>query len=111
MQRKTNVEFLTELMEHSRHGTLIQAFVLTAIGRYSGVILEHPDTLREQNKKGLVDSEAWIGCAQEVVDKLAEHFGEDADAKTRSEGTEDAEAEAAGEQGPDAEEPRDPEGP
>lgn len=110
MQRKTNIEFIAELMEHSKYGALIQPFVLTAIGRYSEVILEHPDTLREQNKKGLVNSEAWIGCAQEVIDKLAEHFG-DADEKPRSEGTENAKAEEAGEQVPDAEEPRDPEGP
>lgn len=53
----TNVEFVTELMEFSAHGALIQAFVMQA--------LDTP----------MVSGHAWHGCAVEVRDKLARRLG------------------------------------
>ena len=34
-KQKTNVQFIRHLMETSRHGALMQAFVLEAIERYA----------------------------------------------------------------------------
>ena len=53
----TNVEFVTELMEFSAHGALIQAFVMQA--------LDTP----------MVSGHAWHGCAVEIQQKLERHLG------------------------------------
>lgn len=39
MKRQTNVEFITDLMDFSRSGALMQAFVIEAIGKYSELTL------------------------------------------------------------------------
>lgn len=69
---QTNVEFITDLMEHSRHGALIQAFVIHAIDQYARrVAVARPEDL----DTGLVSGHAWHGCAVEVSEKLAQRLG------------------------------------
>jgi hypothetical protein len=69
---QTNVEFITDLMEHSRHGALIQAFVIHAIHQYAQrVAAARPEDLYT----GLVSGHAWHGCAAEVREKLAQRLG------------------------------------
>lgn len=69
---QTNVEFITDLMEHSRHGALIQAFVIHAIDQYARrVAAARPEDL----DTGLVSGHAWHGCAVEVREKLALRLG------------------------------------
>ncbi|MBS75190.1 MAG: hypothetical protein CMO32_05440 [Variovorax sp.] len=63
----TNVEFVVDLMEHSQHGALIQAFVLQAIQVYaSSVAKKSPAELDTP----LVAGAAWHGCAMELCSKL-----------------------------------------
>lgn len=78
--RKTNVEFITDAMEHSRHGALIQAFVICAIEKYARMVLE-ADGLDEQMKCSMVSPAAWRGCAKELTEKLDEHLGRETDGK------------------------------
>lgn len=67
----TNVEFVTELMEFSAHGALIQAFVLQALQQYAQrVAALDPQALDTP----MVSGHAWHGCAVEVRDKLARRF-------------------------------------
>ena len=67
----TNVEFVTELMEFSAHGALIQAFVMQALEQYARRVAamdpEAPDT-------PMVSGRAWHGCALEVLQKLEQRF-------------------------------------
>jgi len=68
----TNVEFVTELMEFSAHGALIQAFVMQALEQYAQrVAAMDPEALDTP----MVSGHAWHGCAVEVRDKLARRLG------------------------------------
>ena len=68
----TNVEFVTELMEFSAHGALIQAFVMQALEQYAKrVAAMTPEALDTP----MVSGHAWHGCAVEVRDKLARRLG------------------------------------
>lgn len=68
----TNVEFVTELMEYSAHGALIQAFVMQALEQYAKrVAAMDPQVLDTP----MVSGHAWHGCAVEVRDKLARRLG------------------------------------
>lgn len=71
---QTNVEFVTELMEFSAHGALIQAFVLQALQQYANRVAA---TTPEALNTPLVSGHAWHGCALEVRRKLAHRFGEE----------------------------------
>lgn len=67
----TNVEFVTDLMEFSAHGALIQAFVLQALTQYADrVAATDPKAL----DTSLVSGHAWHGCALEVQRKLKQRF-------------------------------------
>lgn len=71
---QTNVQFVVDMMEHSAHGALVQAFVLEAIDRYAKQVMSDQDKLRVQMKNHLVHPEAWIGCAKEVNAKCLAHY-------------------------------------
>lgn len=68
----TNVEFITELMEFSAHGALIQASVVQGLEQYAKrVAAMTPQALDTP----MVSGHAWHGCAVEVRDKLARRLG------------------------------------
>ncbi len=68
----TNVEFVVDLMEHSQHGALIQAFVLHAIQAYAkSVAKKFPPELDTP----LLAGAAWHGCAVELCSKLNGYLG------------------------------------
>lgn len=62
---KTNVEFVTELMEFSNHGALSQVFIIEAIRRYAEACSE-----RRISDNGFISPDAWQGVAREIRDKL-----------------------------------------
>lgn len=70
-KRKTNTEFIVELMEFSGHGAMMQVFVMTAIERYAQMALKErlPDG-------GMINPDIWQGVAREALDKLTAHFGD-----------------------------------
>lgn len=70
--QSTNVEFITDLMEFSAHGALIQAFVMQALEQYGmRVAAMDPEALDTP----MVSGHAWHGCAVEIRDKLARRLG------------------------------------
>lgn len=81
-QRKTNVEFITHLMEYSKHGALMQAFIIQAIEQYSEQVKAgipedaKPEPAEEGHVSFAVHPQAWRGCAVEILDALTERFNE-----------------------------------
>ena len=69
MPHQTNVEFVTDLMQFSRRGALIQVFVITALQRYAEAVQREPIP-----ETGGLSSEAWSDCANEVLEKLETHL-------------------------------------
>ena len=67
MARPTNVEFVTELMEISRNGPMIQAYVLEALRLYSDSVVQYQDQIPED---GFISRRLWVSCAEEVLEKL-----------------------------------------
>lgn len=67
--KSTNVEFVVELMEFSKNGPLIQAYVLEALRLYSESVVQNQDQIPED---GFISRKLWVSCAEEVLVKLKE---------------------------------------
>lgn len=67
----TNIEFVTDLMEHSRSGALAQVFVIEAISRYAKQCAE---AAPEAMETGLISGAAWQRTAREIHEKIEERF-------------------------------------
>ena len=70
MNRTTNVEFVTELMEYSNHGVFMQAFILEALDNYTQRVLASPPL----PESSLIPDAVWRGCAEELQTKLKERY-------------------------------------
>ncbi len=69
--RKTNTQFVTELMEFSKTGALMQAFVITAIEKYAEQCIKAgPATFDSP----LMSGEAWHATAKEAQERLQENY-------------------------------------
>jgi hypothetical protein len=65
--RKTNVEMITDMMEFSNNGSLMQAYIIEAIYNYSlQVIKAGPEVFNN----GLLNGKSWVACAEEAVNKI-----------------------------------------
>ena len=69
MARPTNVEFITELMEVSRNGPMIQAYVLEALRLYSDSVVQNQNQ-HQIPEDGFISRRLWVSCAEEVLKKL-----------------------------------------
>lgn len=70
--RQTNEEFVLELMRFSRFGALVQVFVLQALQDYAAAVAAADPAKIESN--ALISTEAWIGVAREVHEKVSKHL-------------------------------------
>lgn len=68
-KRLNNVEFVTELMDFSNSGPMMQTFVLEALRMYSDSVVQRQEEIPEN---GFVSRRVWVGCAEEVLAKLEE---------------------------------------
>ena len=73
MARTTNTEFITDLMEFSRNGPMIQVFVLQALEIYAKTVIERQDEIDEN---GFISRRLWVSCAEEVKAKIEERENE-----------------------------------
>lgn len=64
-KRKTNVEFVADLMQFSEQGALIQVFVMEALRHYAETVIADPIP-----SGGIISTEIWDRCAKEVQAKL-----------------------------------------
>jgi hypothetical protein len=67
MPRKTNVELVTEIMEFSEQGPLMQAFVIEALHKYSEMCVKAGP---EKFESPFLNGESWVACARELKSKL-----------------------------------------
>lgn len=71
MTHKTNTEMVTHLMDYSSRGAVMHMFVLTAIQKYSEMVLAaDPETL----KCPLFGPGVWVGCAHEAKHAIDQHL-------------------------------------
>lgn len=68
----TNTEFVNKLMERSKHGALMQLFILTAIEKYAEQVKLATEDKWSSN---LIDFGAWQSCAAESLKEVNEHLG------------------------------------
>ena len=59
---QTNVQLVTEMMNHSQAGALKQAFIVEAIAQYSKQVIDSPPWT-----DGIVSHAAWLTAAQECL--------------------------------------------
>ena len=64
----TNVEFITELMETSAAGSLMQPFVLEALRIYAEMVIEDGPWPAETTM--FISQDAWKLCAKECLDAI-----------------------------------------
>ncbi|WP_404299014.1 hypothetical protein [Alicycliphilus denitrificans] len=70
---KTNVEFITELMEYSRFGGMVQVLVIQALRDGVEEIANYPHP--EHFDNGLFDGTYWQAIAKDVARQLTEKYG------------------------------------
>lgn len=71
MPRMTNEEVIVDLMNFSRHGALMQAFMIEGLRRYARqCIAAGPEALDTPYLSG----RAWHGCAVELSEALTSHL-------------------------------------
>lgn len=71
-RRKTNTEVLVNLMNFSKNGALMQAFVMNALERQSQMIVLHES--KPEGWPDLINWDAWRNCAIELNETLNTHY-------------------------------------
>ena len=66
-QRKTNTQFIQDVMNYSRNGPMMQVFVIECLRIYSEQI-KTADLSSMEN--GFISPDAWRACANEILEKL-----------------------------------------
>jgi hypothetical protein len=73
--RKTNEEFVADLMRYSPRGVLGQVFVVEAIRFYAEqVVAQGP---QESDGVQFIDPKAWYDIAQDVLKRVKKNYEED----------------------------------
>lgn len=63
---KTNVELVTELMEFSKNGVIMQVFIIEAMYSYAKFVIEDDS----EWVNGLISKELWKSCAEEIISTI-----------------------------------------
>ena len=71
MARKTNTEFLTDLMDFAKSGPLMQAFVIEALSKYAERCASADPAVFDSP---LLSGAAWHRCAVEAKEAIAAHL-------------------------------------
>lgn len=76
MSRKTNAEVLTELMEFSRNGIMMQLFIVDTLEKQARAIAEMSleDLKKAFGGESMISAEAWHATAKELHQTLEEHL-------------------------------------
>ena len=73
-KRKTNEQVVKSIMAFSRRGALIQPFVITALEKYSRMMVEaHQKGELRGGAFRFIDADAWADCGREVIEKLEQN--------------------------------------
>lgn len=66
-KRKTNEEFVSELMAYNQHGGLAQIFIIEAIRYYAEKV---SNSEAENDDKAMINPTAWHAVATEILEKM-----------------------------------------
>lgn len=70
---KSNAELVKEIMNHSEHGVVAEAFVIEAIRYYSeGVVKSKPNA--SSSADSFISQELWISIAEDALSRLKENY-------------------------------------
>lgn len=72
-KQQTNVEFLSELMEFSRFGAMVQFFVIEALRHRVAEVANYPHP--EHYSTGAFDGSYWQEIAKDLDRQLTEKYG------------------------------------
>ena len=77
--KQTNIEFLTEIMEFSNNGVLMQMLVMEGINKYIDFIIENQEDVRTSISPlwDIIDKEDWIRTAKEFRNKYDQNYKTD----------------------------------
>lgn len=74
MKPKTNVQRIKHIMEFSKHGPLMQVFIIQALADYSADVVKNEAQLKEAMKDSFVHPDAWVGCGKELSEYLTKEL-------------------------------------
>lgn len=69
LKRMTNVQFIKELMEYSRHGAMSQVFILEAVRKEAEKFAAlDPEILQKEwgGDSALISAYSWVAVAKEI---------------------------------------------
>jgi len=69
---QTNEQLIHNLINYSKHGHLMQVFMIEAMAKYAELTCSSPAGYMEDH---MVSEQAWRGCAEEYLRKLAAQQG------------------------------------
>jgi hypothetical protein len=69
VKHKTNIQLVTDLMTHSQHGALMQAFIIEAIAKYAELTKEAIGK-PEWAPNSFISAKSWGACADEALDAI-----------------------------------------
>lgn len=68
--RKSNEEFIQDLMTHSPFGALSQLVIITAIEKYVAICKDADP----KDLDGIVSGRAWVACCQDIHDRMEARY-------------------------------------
>jgi hypothetical protein len=68
--RKSNPEFIADLMRYASAGPLMQAFVIESLDRYAAEVLASDPPANAET--ALISWTAWAACAAEITQAMAD---------------------------------------
>jgi len=74
MAQKTNIDFLTHIMEFSKNGAVMQLFVMDAVCKQAERVIEQQDKIREAMQNHLITPNAWINTAKEFIEEYNKNY-------------------------------------
>ena len=70
----TNEDLVVDMMTYSKHGALIQAFIMTAITHYADAVIAAPEA---ELKGQLIAASTWKSMAAEVKERVEAFYNRD----------------------------------
>jgi len=71
-KRKTNEEFVVELMNFSPYGVLCQAFIIEAIRYYADQVSSTPEPTDDTSQ--FISPKAWHGIAVDITKRMKDRY-------------------------------------
>lgn len=74
-KRLTNEQFVKRLMNYSRHGALMQVFIIEAMSQYAKQVVEGAD--KADWSHSMITKDVWVSVAKDLLRSMEEQYGTD----------------------------------